>query len=153
MGHELLLVHTAVVLQGQDHWVLRRLEKQRNQSFGEGEAQPLQNHTNENRNGKYGQSSPTGVIYVTYFEGVVFDSFDDISEEHFGCECVAVVNNRLAVRAIPTVQFHTATALHQCSARKKSLHENLRTTGITPVLFHNAEMSQGTSLAFSTRGN
>ncbi len=27
MGHELLLVHTAVVLQGQDHWVLRRLEK------------------------------------------------------------------------------------------------------------------------------
>lgn len=93
------------------------------------------------------------VMYVTYFEGVVLDGFDDVSEEHFGCERVAVVNDRLAVSAIPAVQFHTATALHQCSARQESLHENLHTTGIAPVLFHNADVFPGTFFAFSTKGN
>ncbi len=63
--------------------------------------------------------------HLTYFEGVVFDGFDDVSEEHFGCECVAVINNRLAVSPIPTVQFHAAAALHQCSAWKENLCENL----------------------------
>lgn len=75
------------------------------------------------------------VIYLTYFEGVIFDGFYDVFEEHFGCECVAVVNNRLAVSPVPAVQFHTATALHQRSAGLENLHENLRTTGIMPAIF------------------
>lgn len=57
------------------------------------------------------------VRYLTYLEGKVFDGFDDVSEEHLGCKCVAMVNDRLAVSPIPTVEFHTATALHQGSAR------------------------------------
>lgn len=79
-------------------------------------------------------SCPTGHIqYLTYFEGVFFDGFDDVFEEHFRCECIAVVNNRLAISPIPTVQFHTATALHQCSAWTENLCEN------TPALFTSQE--------------
>lgn len=54
-----------------------------------------------------------------YFEGVVFDSLDDVSEEHFGCEGIAVINDRLPVSTVPTVQLHTAAALHQRSAEKE----------------------------------
>lgn len=136
MGHKLLLVHGAVVLQGQDHWVVRRLGKQRRkQSLSDDEARPL--------NGRMIDISslihPAARVtqYLTYFEGVLFDGFDDVSENHFGCECVAVVNNRLSISPIPTVQLYTATALHQCSARKENLHENLHTTGIPPALSRN----------------
>ena len=48
-----------------------------------------------------------------YFEGVVFDGLDDISEEHFGCEGVAMVDDGLPARPVPTVELHAATALHQ----------------------------------------
>lgn len=42
-------------------------------------------------------------IKVSHFESEVFDGFDDVSEEHFGRDCVAVVDNRLAVGPIPAV--------------------------------------------------
>lgn len=40
---------------------------------------------------------------LSHFEGVVFYGFDDVSEKHFGCDCVAVVDNWLAVGPIPAV--------------------------------------------------
>lgn len=42
-------------------------------------------------------------VKSSHFEGVVFDGFDDVSEEHFGRDCVAVVDDRLAVGPIPAV--------------------------------------------------
>lgn len=40
---------------------------------------------------------------LSHFEGVVFDGFDDVSKEHLGRDCVAVVDDRLAVGPIPAV--------------------------------------------------
>lgn len=42
-------------------------------------------------------------VKSSHFEGVVFDGFDDVSEEHFGGDCVAVVDDRLTVGPIPAV--------------------------------------------------
>lgn len=112
VGHELLLVHAAVVLQGQDHWVVGCLHEEKSwssefllQSY-DSEEMRIQSH-------------------LTYSEGVVFNGFDNVSEEHFGGESVAVVNNRLSVSAVPTVQLHTATTLHQSPARKEDPHNHL----------------------------
>lgn len=40
---------------------------------------------------------------LSHFEGVVFDGFDDVVEEHFGRDCVAVVDYGLAVWPVPAV--------------------------------------------------
>lgn len=63
--------------------------------------------------------------YLTYFEGVVFDGFDNIFEEHFGCERMAMVNNRFSISPVPTVQLHASATLHQRSASKENIHDQL----------------------------
>ena len=51
--------------------------------------------------------------YLTHLKGIVLDGLDRIFEEDLGGECVAVVDHRLIVWSIPTVQLHTAAALQQ----------------------------------------
>lgn len=101
VGHEFLLVHRAMVLQRQDDWILGGLEEQRG--------------SNEDLNQQ--QNAEMREIKLSHFEGVVFDGFDDVPEEHFGGDGVTMVDNRLAVGPVPAVELHAAAALHQRSAR------------------------------------
>ena len=45
------------------------------------------------------------------FEGVVADRDDDVAEEDFRRERMAVVNDGFAVVTVPTVEFHAAATL------------------------------------------
>lgn len=54
-----------------------------------------------------------------YFESIVLDGLNDITEEDLGGESVAMINDRFRVRAIPAVQFHTAATFGEGSGNKE----------------------------------
>lgn len=54
-----------------------------------------------------------------YFESIVLDSLNDITEEDLGGESVAMINDRFRVRAIPAVQLHTAATFGEGSGNKE----------------------------------
>lgn len=64
-------------------------------------------------------------LHLTHFEGVIFNGFDDIFEEHFGCEGVAVINDRLSIASVPAVELDTPATLHQRSVRRENIGDHL----------------------------
>lgn len=105
LGHDFLLLHTAVVLQGEDHWVVGRLETTRQKTKNSGK--------------KKKKSLCTECCWIiydtgyqTHLKGILLDGFDHIFEEDLRSECVAVVDHWL-ICSVPAIQLHTATALHQ----------------------------------------
>lgn len=45
-----------------------------------------------------------------YLKGVVFNGLDNVLKEDLGGQGVAMVDDRLSVRAVPDVQLHAAAA-------------------------------------------
>lgn len=54
-----------------------------------------------------------------YFESIVLDGLNDITEEDLGGESVAVINDGFRIRAIPAIQFHAAAAFGEGSGNKE----------------------------------
>lgn len=64
-------------------------------------------------------------LHCPYFESIVLDGLYDIAEEDLGGECVAMINYRLRVGAIPAIQLHTAATFGQGSGNRKCMHVGL----------------------------
>lgn len=59
----------------------------------------------------------------THFKSIFIDRLNDFDKEHFGGECVTMIDDWLSFISIPTVQLHTAAAMIQRSKRKNLLFE------------------------------
>lgn len=88
VGHDFLLLHTAVVLQGDDNWVIGRLGGEQT----------------ENKEEKAYRACADGCViilditgYLTHLKRILLDGSDGVFEEDLGGECVAVVDHWLIV--------------------------------------------------------
>lgn len=78
-----------------------------------------------------------------YFECIVLDGLNDITEEDLGGEGVAVINDGLRVGAVPAIQLHTATAFGEGSANREGTW-----LASTPSAPSPAEGTSGTGAAW-----
>lgn len=110
-GHDCLLLHRAVVLQRQDHWVWRCLEQmKKNTADRLGSVQvPDLKHV----------VFRTVTLGRTHFESVLVDDLDDLDKWDFGGQGVSMVDDGFSFVPVPTVQFHTAAAVAQSPEDKQ----------------------------------
>lgn len=62
---------------------------------------------------------------ITHSEPIFFDCWNDIFEEDFWGQCVAVIHNRLPVTAVPAVHLYTAAASFQSPKHKTNTKQDI----------------------------